>query len=109
MTDRISAYVDRELWTGDLTLELRNGRDWSAGLLEIACRRDTLQVRHLGHTLAVLDRVGFGRWLSNPRIPHTVDDTTWTMSGDVTVLSLRYATYSVRKESLDTLLQAILQ
>lgn len=108
MTER-STYIDRpvNLWTGDLVLELRNGRDWAAGTLEVAVWRDTLHVRHLGRTLAVLDRDEFRAWLIRPAEPHRVDDTEWSVSLGVTCLALRYSRYTVVQESLNNLLVVV--
>lgn len=110
MIDPGTAHDDRPVleWTGDLTLELRNGRDWSSGALDVGVHRDTIHVRHGGATRAVLDRDGFRAWLIHPDVgPHTVDDTEWFMNLGVICVDLRYVRYTVRSESIALLLSVI--
>ena len=96
-----------EPWTGDVILELRNGRDWKTGSLEVGVHRDTLRVGHGGHTLAVVDRTAFRAWLIHPSVPFEVDDVIWSTSVGITCLDLRYAHYTIDPASLAILLRVI--
>jgi hypothetical protein len=96
-----------EPWTGDLILDLRNGRAWNSGSLDIAVHRSSVHVGRGGYTLAVLDRSAFRVWLINPSRPYEADDTIWTNSAGLTCLDLRYAHYRICPESMD-LLRAVI-
>lgn len=103
-------YDDRPdtVWTGDLVLELRNGRDWSSGVLDVGVHRDTVRVRHGGSLRAELDRDVFRDWLIHPNdTTLTVDDTVWFLDLGVVCVELRYVYYSVKAESISLLLQVI--
>ena len=95
-------------WTGDLVLELRNGRDWSSGVLEVSLHRDTVRVRHGGYLRAELDRDVFRAWLIRPNgTTLTVDDTVWLVDLGVVCVELHYVYYGVKSESIALLLQVI--
>jgi hypothetical protein len=103
-------YDDRpdSAWTGDMVLELRNGRDWSSGVLEVGVHRDTVRVRHGGSLRAELDRDVFRAWLIRPSdTTLSVDDTVWSMDLGVVCVALRYVGYTVKAESISLLLQVI--
>ena len=95
-------------WTGELLLDLRNGRDWSIGDAELSVRRDTVLLRHQGRNLAVLDRELFSAWLShtNPD-PLVVDDVVWQVQVGVTFMTVGHSWFRVGPESLATLVAVI--
>jgi hypothetical protein len=103
MSDRRTGPV---AWTGLLGLDLRNGRDWSAGTLEVDVRQDTMEVRHQGRMIAEIDRDRFREWMIHPgELPYLADQTRWSVEAGVTVLTLRPGAYvyQVGAESLATL------
>ena len=91
------------MWTGHLTLDLRNARNWDVGELEVAVRRDTVEVRHHGRSLASLDRDAFREWMIRPQCAHRVDETVWTCVSGVTVMTVGYSVFRVTSESLANL------
>ena len=95
-------------WTGELLLDLRNGRDWSTGDAELSVRRDTVVLRHQGRGLAVLDRELFADWLSlaEPE-PLAVDDVVWQVQVGITFMTVGHSWYRVGAESLSTLVGVI--
>jgi hypothetical protein len=83
--------------TGDLVMDLRNGRDWSVGDAEISVRRDTVQLRHAGRGLAILDRDLFRSQLIqfDPE-PLAVDDVVWSVHiGIITFMACGNSTFRV--------------
>lgn len=95
-------------WTGELLLDLRNGRDWSVGDAELSLRRDTVVLRHQGRGLAVLDREVFADWLAQPEPePLAVDDVVWQVQVGVTFMTVADSWYRVGPESLATLVAVI--
>jgi hypothetical protein len=96
-------------WTGRLGLDVRNGRDWAAGALDLAVGRDTVTVRHQGRMLAVLDRDRFRDWLRRGGSTGVlqVDDTAWSVRSGVTCLSVGVATYTVTPESMANLMTVV--
>ncbi len=95
-------------WTGELVLDLRNGRDWSVGEAEVSVRRDTVIVRHAGRGLAVMDRELFADWLSraDPQ-PLELDDVGWQVQVGVTFMTVGGSWFRVGAESLSTLVSVI--
>jgi hypothetical protein len=69
------------VFTGPLTLTVRDGRDWATARLELTVGRHVVEVRHLGRLLAVLDRDRWRTWLLLPEADEeelAVDDVRWT-------------------------------
>ena len=95
------------LWTGPLHLDLRNARDWSVGELDVSIARDTVEVRHQGRSLAVLDRDYFREWIFRPQFTYEVDDTVWTCELGVTVLHVGYSRFTVTADSMANLMTVI--
>lgn len=96
-------------WTGPLMLDIRNGRDWAAGTVEVSLGRDTVTVRHQGRMLAVLDRDRFRRWLMQVQ-PHdalAADEVVWSVQAGVTCMSVGPAVYTVTRESLANLVTVV--
>jgi hypothetical protein len=94
----------RDLWIGDLVLELRNGFGWSIGHAELALALDTMSVRILGRELAVILRDDFRNWLQleNPE-PYTIDDIVWTSRDRHLFLEFGPSSCTVTAESTDCL------
>ena len=96
------------LWTGELALELLNRRGWSVGPAELTLRPRSVVVRHDGHTLGVLDRDWFRRWLTQPQPdPYLVDELAWTVQLGITFLMTGTAVYRVAPETLKALVEVI--
>jgi hypothetical protein len=94
-------------WTGILGLDLRNGRDWSAGILEVDVRPDTVEIRHQGRMIAAMHRDRFREWIIRPgELPYLADETRWSVQAGITALTIRPGgyTYQVAPESLANLL-----
>ncbi len=98
-------------WTGELILELRNGRDWSVGDAEVSVRRDTVIVRHAERCIAVMDRDQFRDWLTTAEpCPLAQDDAIWSIQAGMTflaVMSGSQAAFRVTPESLGNLVAVI--
>lgn len=98
-------------WTGELVLELRNGRDWSVGDAEVSVHRDTVIVRHVQRCIAVMDRDQFRAWLSTTDPgPLAHDDAIWSVQAGMTflaVMSGSQAAFRVTPESLRNLVAVI--
>jgi hypothetical protein len=96
------------VWTGRLTLELRNCRNWAAGDLELDVRLDTIRMSHQGRELTVLDRDTLRSWLTTSEPgPYQVEDTIWSAELDRTYVTSGTAAFWVIPESLDLLVQVI--
>ena len=94
-------------WTGSLHLDLRNARGWSAGALDLAVGRDTVQVRHQGRELAILDRDQFRDWMIRPQFAYVADDTAWATEMDVTVFQVGRSRFTITPESMAHLLTVV--
>ena len=95
-------------WTGELLLDLRNGRDWSIGEAELSIRRDTVVLRHQSRGLAIMDRELFADWLSHDDpSPLAVDDVVWRVQVGVTFMTVGHSWFRVVAESLSTLVAVI--
>jgi hypothetical protein len=98
----------KSMWTGELLLELRNGRDWSVGDAQLSLRRDTVVLHHAGRGLAVLDRDRFRDWLIDPEPdPLIVDDVVWSVQVGVTFMAAGASSFRVTSESLSILVSVI--
>jgi hypothetical protein len=99
---------DRPIWTGRLTLELRNGRDGAAGDLELDVRLDTIRMWHVDQELTVVDRDYLRSWLmtAEPE-PYRVENTVWSAELDRTYVTSGHAEFWVTPESLNLLVQVI--
>ena len=99
------------VWTGELVLELRNGRDWSIGGAEVSVRRDTVVLRHDGRCLAVLDRDQLRDWLTTTHPePLVVDDAIWSVDTGSTFLAVLAGSsprFRVTAESLANLVTVV--
>ncbi len=103
--------VQTGVWTGELVLELRNGRDWSVGDAEVSVRRDTVVLRHDGRCLAVLDRDQLRDWLTaaEPQ-PLAVDEAIWSVDTGSTFIAVMAGSsprFRVTRESLADLVAVI--
>jgi len=100
--------VARPIWTGRLTLELRNGRNWAAGDLELDVRLDTIRMWRQGRELTVVDRDCLRSWLGEAEPdPYQVEDTSWSVELDRTYITSGDAAFWVTPESLSLLIQVI--
>lgn len=108
MTQQQAVAGDQGLWTGPVLLELRNGRDWAAGHVEVEVGFDMLHVRYQGRSVAVIDRVELRAWFRHPQYPlFVIDDTRWTNHEGALYLTIGYSTFAVVPESLANLLALI--
>jgi hypothetical protein len=97
-----------EHWTGELALDLRNGRNWPAGDAQLSVRRDTVIVRHAGRDVANLDRQRFRVWLLQVEPePMRVDDVVWFTEFGVTFMNAGAGSFRVTAESLSHLIAVI--
>lgn len=100
--------IARPIWTGRLTLELRNGRNWAVGDLELDVRLDTIRMSREGRELTVVDRDYLRSWLSMAEPdPYQVEDTVWSAELDRTYVTSGTAAFWVTPESLSLLVQVI--
>jgi hypothetical protein len=101
-------YQNDSTWTGEMTLELRNARNWSVQEAELSVRRDTVTLHHAGRDLANLDRQQFRAWLlqADPDPLH-VDDVVWSTQFGTTFLSAGAGSFRVTPESLASLVMVI--
>jgi hypothetical protein len=95
-------------WTGELVLDLRNGRNWSAGDAELSVHLDTVTLRHGERDLAILDRQRFRMWLlqAEPQ-PMRVDDVVWFTEFGITFMNTGAGSFRVTSESLSNLVAVI--
>jgi hypothetical protein len=95
-------------WTGRLTLELRNGRDWAAGEAEVTLSRDTVDLCVHGRQLAVMDRDRLREWLTQAEPePYAVDDLVWSVQLGATCLAAGTAFFTVTADSLGNLVAVV--
>ena len=100
--------VARPIWTGRLTLELRNSRDWAADDLELDVRLDTIRMSRQGRELTVVDRDHLRSWLTAVEPgPYQVEDTIWSAELDRTYVTSGDAAFWVTPESLSLLVRVI--
>jgi hypothetical protein len=98
----------RPIWTGRLTLELRDGRDWAPGDLELDVRLDTVRMWRDGRELTVVDRDYLRSWLTTSEPdPYQVEDTIWSAELDRTYVTSGETAFWVTPESLSLLVQVI--
>ena len=72
------------VWNGTLELDVRNGRDWSAGTIELTAGPGTVEFRHHGRVLDRLDRAAWRAWLRRLDDDDTGlerDAVRWTRTG----------------------------
>lgn len=100
--------TEASTWHGELTLDLRNGRDWSVGEANLSIGRDTVIVRYDGRDLAYLDRQRFRAWLFlGEPAPMRVDDIEWSMHLSGTYMSVGSACFRVAPDCLSNLIAVI--
>jgi hypothetical protein len=95
-------------WTGRLDFDLRNGRGWRVGTVEIVVRTDIVTLWYGNRTLAVMDRDLFREWLIHPEMPLEVDDVIWFMQDVLTCLTIDNSiSYAVPGSIVDYLVAII--
>src|ERR1700733_12657027 len=85
--------LDPPLGSGRIEFDLRNGRGWRVGTVEIVLGTNHLGADHLalafeGRPLAVIDRDIFREWLSQPTKPLRIDDVVWSTHRALTCLTI---------------------
>jgi hypothetical protein len=75
-------------WTGQIEFDLRNGRGWQVGTIEVRCDPNTITLAFESRPLAVLDRETFRGWLLDPGVPLAVDGIIWSIQSKLTCLTI---------------------
>jgi hypothetical protein len=112
MIDRHSAARLPEIgpmhWTGRLEFDLSNDQGWRIGTIEIVVRIDHVSLWFGNRTLAVMDRDMFREWLMDHEEPFGIDDVTWSMDDDGTLLTIdESATYAIPNPVVQHLVQVV--
>ena len=102
MIQQATGFDVQATWTGQLDVELRNGRNWSVGTIDIRLGLDTVSLWYHDRSLAVMDRDQFREWLFHPRgLIFEVDDVVWSVEAGVTCLTVGgTGQYTVTPESV---------
>ena len=103
-----TGFAPRPTWTGEISLDLRNGQNRSAGVAELTLHIETINVGRLERSRAIVDRPRLAYWLTrtNPE-PFRVDDICWSVEVGLTLLTIGRSTFKVSPESLSTLVSVI--
>jgi hypothetical protein len=95
-------------WIGRMEFDLSDDKGWRIGTVEIVIRTDHVSLWFGNRTLAVMDRDLFRSWLVNPGEPFGIDDVTWSMDDDGTLLTIDDSeTYAIPNPLVEHLVQVV--
>jgi hypothetical protein len=95
-------------WIGRMEFDLSDDQGWPIGTVEIVIRTDHLSLWFGNRTLAVMDRDLFREWLVDPGEPFGIDDVTWSMDDDGTLLTIDESeTYAIPNPLVQHLVQVV--